>query len=207
MLPTRSEWKAWSTRQRVEYVAQFAVPISLLVTVISLLVTVVFSYLSWIEARKSLELTNAGLRQQQALFIAQNPPDFDITGVHVRDSTVGPLLFFSLKNTGDSALRSPCVVITRVDKPNYVPEPVSSNCDRKDSYANATLRKGEGVTYDIPVNGYLRFRPQQWKILKPEDAAPFRCASKKGDSLLLQLKFKDVAGQEYSKMRQVILCD
>ena len=90
MIPTKSDWKAWSVLERVTYVAQFAAAVALLPTVI-------FAWLGWREAQTART-------EQMQFFIAEKAPDIEVTSIKffpVEASTNG-MAMINLKNVGGS---------------------------------------------------------------------------------------------------------
>jgi hypothetical protein len=200
-IPDKKLWAEWTPLEKWTFLAQILVPVSLLVTV-------VFSYLSWHEARAAGEQAKAAQLQERAFWIAQNPPQLELTGGQMLDSTVGPMLFLYMKNEGDSAARSPCAEIHSLTfKPDYQEHLLTTNCTPENPYANAMLRKGEGVTYNFPQQGYLQFNPSIIRIWRPDEPHKVEKCSRRSEMLLVALRFTDVAGQAYRNVRQVQLCE
>ena len=66
MWPRLEEWRRWSALDKASYVAQLLAPVALVVSS-------VFSFLSWQEARQALEI-------QQRMFATQNGPLLELVG-------------------------------------------------------------------------------------------------------------------------------
>ena len=200
MKAQKQQWKQLNLLEKWTFVAQVTVPISLLVTVL-------FSYLSWREARTAQQLAKDAQEQERSFWIAQNPPQLELTGGQMLESTAGPMLFLYMKNVGDSAARSPCAEIRLLTfKPAYEETLLSTNCGQDNPYARTMLRKGEGVTYNFPQRGYLPFRPTVIRIWRPDEPHKFEKCAGRSASLLVALRFTDVADQPYRNVRQVQLC-
>lgn len=84
MLPNRSEWKSWSTLEKVTYLAQFAASLALLPTV-------VFAWLSFREARLARE-------DQVRYFQAEKAPIVELQSLEVR----GGVIVGTVRNAGES---------------------------------------------------------------------------------------------------------
>jgi hypothetical protein len=201
VIPGKREWRSYTALEKVTYIAQALV-------LPTLAVTFVFSFLTWKEAKTGQELAKAAQEQERAFFIAQNPPQLELTGGRVFESDVGPMLFLSIKNVGDSAARSPCVDVHRLE--DGVETRVTTDCgsDGANPNTKATIPKGEGVTFHISQRGYLRFKPTKVIIRRPEELetpGPL-CTRSRTDSFLVALRFRDIAGEQKQIVRQMILC-
>lgn len=84
MLPNRTEWRSWSTLDKVTYIAQLAASLALLPTV-------VFAWLSFREAKLARE-------DQVRYFQAEKAPVVELLSLEVRDS----MIIGTVKNVGDS---------------------------------------------------------------------------------------------------------
>lgn len=201
MFPSRQQWARWTPLQKWALIGQISV-------LLTLLATVIFSFLAWREARTAQEFTKAAQEQERAFFIAQNPPSLELTAGRMFESAAGPILFLYIKNVGDSAAISPCTEIKRLNFEPYAEIPLTTNCNPRDSYVGYMLRKGEGVTYHIPQEGYLRYHPQTIEVARPDEpqTSSKPCKGSKYESWLVGLRFEDVAGQKYRVVRQVHLC-
>ena len=201
MVPGLKEWRGYTALEKVTYVAQALV-------LPTLAVTFVFSFLTWKEAKAGQKLAKAAQEQERSFFIAQNPPQLELTTGRVLDSPAGSILFLYIKNVGESAARSPCAEIRRLEEKTLTETMLTTNCTPDDLYADATLPKGEGVTYHIPQKTYLPFKPKRVIILQPDEPHPSgaTCDASPSDNLLVDLRFRDILGEQRQIIRQVILC-
>lgn len=200
MVPDKREWRSYTALEKVTYVAQALV-------LPTLAVTFVFSFLTWKEAKTGQALAKSAQEQERAFFIAQNPPQLELTGARVFESDFGPILFLSIKNVGESAARSPCVDVHRFE--DGAETRVTTDCGPDGTSPNtATIPKGEGVTFHIPQKGYLHFKPTKVTIRRPEelDEPGPPCPRSRTDTLLVGLQFRDVADEQRRVIRQVVLC-
>lgn len=90
MFPRSAEWRTWSTRDRIGYIAQLAAALSLLPTVI-------FAWLGWREARMART-------EQMQYFVAEKAPDIEISAIKIIpfEQSSSRVVTFYLKNIGGS---------------------------------------------------------------------------------------------------------
>lgn len=140
MIPSKREWRDWTTFERANYIAQILVPVSLLVTV-------VFSYLGWRAALAALEI-------QKDLFQAQNSPRVEFASVAWNDDPMldSPILFIRIKNSGQSRADGICVTIQYGDLSTAVSAHEKRLCDHE-AWSLVSLQPG----MDESVTSYTRW--------------------------------------------------
>lgn len=116
MFPKKIEWSSWSAIEKVTYIAQVLAPFSLLITVI-------FSYLSW--------------QTQLTIFKAQSSPHLTIGEPSIEKST----LVFPITNTGGSEATGVCVDLHEV--------PLIERLDKK---CLGSVQPGSTKEYELEVN-------------------------------------------------------
>lgn len=84
MIPDRTEWKHWTTLEKATYVAQLA-------TLGVLLATVIFSFLTWSEARETRQ-------EQAAFFMSEKMPELEVAAVRIEQG----VFIATLHNRGES---------------------------------------------------------------------------------------------------------
>ena len=197
MLPSKQEWSAWSALEKIGYVAQITAPLTLLVTVLSLLATVSFSFYSWRESARAAEL-------QKELFVAQNSPDISLEAVAVSQPTTDPLIVLTLKNVGESVAHSLCVFV-------FVPPrtKISHSCDKGSPFEHAFLPKAQEFEYPIIVRGelvpVLGFAPTSGKVLRLADTDR-SCPDNNIGLVTVAETFNDALGGEHARLFALLLC-
>jgi hypothetical protein len=196
MIPSRNDWRNWDAMQKVTYVAQLLVPVSLMVTVL-------FSYLTWRESRIAREL-------EKQLFAAQSAPQVRITGIFFPDTGGGQRpMMLGLKNEGDSTAEAVCVKVTGLFGPATV---FWDSC--ADGSGRLRLRKNEARA--VPVlarapRGVLDFVPARAAIAgldkpaAPQSAASL-CGSLPGDNWVITVSFRDALGKSDSLREVIMVC-
>ncbi|MEQ8423930.1 MAG: hypothetical protein RIA63_04415 [Cyclobacteriaceae bacterium] len=156
MLPNGNEWKSWNGLEKATYVANFLMPIALMITVI-------FSYLSWRES-------NLARINQNKFFSASNAPKLEVRSYFVRSSF--PIWTMSLKNTGESTAFRVCVIVNTLGN-DFTYE---NTCRDSEIFKNITVRKGETVELPlVPANDFEQnfgFIPRKTFMTKQEDYLP-----------------------------------
>lgn len=190
MLPEKWEWKRFSPLDKVTYIAQFLAPVALLVTVI-------FSYLGWQEARRSLEI-------QERMFTAQNGPRLQLSQVSVGQLEEGPVLTFTLKNFGQSEARNVCVRILDVRF-----EPVDGTCGNEQR-RTVSVAQDETFPYMLPLTGprlaAVRFVPDDAHIVD-ENAHVEGCHQGQDASIVaIYFEYENALGVQQTGGDQVLLC-
>lgn len=98
VLPTTDLWKKWNALDKATYIAQLSAPIALVVTVI-------FSFLAWQEAK-------IARKEQRDFFLSQNAPELVLSGARIvqtyKDTRV---LTLEISNIGETTAHDICVQV------------------------------------------------------------------------------------------------
>jgi hypothetical protein len=183
MLPSPSKWKSWTPLERVSYLAQLA-------TVLTLLVTAIFSFLSWREARLARE-------DQASYFLAEKAPNIKLKAT----SLLPGYVVFHLKNEGESVARK-----IRFDVNTFGQQGITGKLERPrefDEEDTMTVRDiGKGG--EVQVRGVeiaamekvLGFTPTKYRLLA--DPESFTPQDGKLSALWITIYFDDVGSGHYS---------
>ena len=180
MLPNKNSWRSLSVAEKVSYIANLTVPVTLMVTII-------FSYLAYREARLTRE-------QEAVLFLAQNAPRVRVDSVEV-DKDV---LWVNAMNIGSSVAQKVCIVVF------YLGERAefANTCDTG-VYSNVSLQSDE--LRGIPVFSFhdkdLRFTRVPKEAIKREEPS----AKSKEESLIIVIRFSDIAEKPYDDLQAIEL--
>lgn len=191
MLPNRGEWKRWATRTKVEYLAQIA-------TLLTLLVTVFFSAMAWREARITTGL-------QREMFAAQNAPRLIASGVTVRQDHGGrgTMVVLTIKNVGGSRNRSFCLQGFQTD----LRREVFSGC--RGPWNDVALAQGETFEYVVSTaaneKSLIGFKPVSAMMA---NSLVDRVICKKGPSktFVVMILWSDVVGTKLETVDQMAIC-
>lgn len=179
MLPNRSQWKLWGASRRISYVSQFA-------AIVTLLATVVFSWLSWREARLA--------RQDQAqYFIAEKAPRAEIADVSLHAG----LITLTLVNRGESLARNvhAQLSVSRSDASIVFGDETMRSTEH-------TIRTGEtAITVLAVVSTVVDIAGFTPTKLKPYVANP---DSQQYALLHISLRYQDVLGNNYGHISSFI---
>ncbi len=169
MLLKKQEWKSMTPLDKATYIAQILAPFSLLITVI-------FAWLGWQEARKSRE-------EQLNYFIAQNSPDVVLSDVNIipHSQEKGKKLFqITLDNVGGSNSKNVCITVKRPGGTEKKDEYLNT-CDQGHLFHNLSLKKGARSNLSIlraeSFEDDLGFIPESASIYNDEDAAQFKLSN------------------------------
>jgi hypothetical protein len=186
----------WLTLDRATYFAQLA-------TVGTLLATVVFSYFSWREAVEGRRVAQATKQQEQRFFVSQNAPEVELLEPRVAQMRGGAWVFYTFKNVGGSALRSPCVIIH--DGLFYRGKKVqTSSCEGNNSYKDATIERDRTFMFYTP-EALLGLHPDSFIVFHPGDPEQ-ECKSPRSDLLLMDVSFYDVVGTKHAGPYEILVC-
>jgi hypothetical protein len=193
MLPNWKDWKTWSAIERATYVAQVLAPFSLLITVI-------FAYLSWSEARRSAKL-------QSEMFAAQNSPVIDLekarVGKYGYPETV-PSVLLTFKNTGSSTASNICLEIK-----DEFRHPISRVCNPDSFQAQTSLQRDQSFTYSLNFDDSLQSRLKVYPTRAAAISADgdFAVCTTRGTVFYVDFEYSDYWGRKSRGMREVMLCD
>lgn len=194
IVPSKDEWDEWSPFERASYVAQIIVPISLLVTV-------VFSFLSWREARLAQQM-------QRDLFLAQSSPRIDIIDVELARLEDFEYMVITVANNGGSTAENFCFA-TEFEPLDESSISVSTSCERSSSEPKkdgvppgSTTRAASPITNLMRITGfdaksahYVGF-PANLDVCEP--LAIFRAK--------LLITYEDAFGNSYDNERAITFC-
>ncbi|NQU33860.1 MAG: hypothetical protein HQ521_11535 [Bacteroidetes bacterium] len=157
MIPKNKEWGSWSSIDKVTYIAQLLVPFTLLITVI-------FSYFGWREAKLSRIAQNT-------YFSAQHSPNLVADVRFTRPEL--PTWVLTLTNNGDSTALNVCVYIREMFG-NHVYRDTCEDDER--IFSNFSVGKGDSIEYPIILASefekVIGFLPEETMILKKFDSLP-----------------------------------
>lgn len=164
---------------------------------IALIVTTVFSYLSWTEARHSSEL-------QKSFFAAQNGPRIALSSADFGriDETNERVVIMIIKNDGESEARSVCLT-TKIGGTDTV---LNDTCAVSDDRQGYELRKQDEQTYVLSLTEeslkLFGFNPVE--VLYKNDAA---CSEdSKMAMLIVKFRYEDATGKKIEGINRVVLC-
>ena len=192
------DWAKWTPMEKVTYLAQLAAPLTLLATVI-------FSYLSWREAVEARHVASAANDQQQRFFISQNPPQIDLVSASAAEAGGKTWVFLTFKNIGGSEARSPCATIHGDLKlGGRSVEPTSCGGGGGNPYENRTVARNGTYLFYTPQS-FLSVVPERFTVWRPGDPDP-ECKSKHSDVLLIDVNYYDLTGTKRSNYDQLMVC-
>lgn len=191
MWPKRREWARWNALNKASYVAQLMAPVALVVSG-------VFSYLSWIEARRGLEI-------QERMFAAQNGPSLKVSSVQIGTVSDGrTALFVAIKNVGESDAVNMCFSIL-----DFEMKYVADTCEHDGPFRSISVPKGEVFRYTLPIGDEQRrrigFVPGSASVM-PEESQPEACPAGDGSVVIVFTDWKDVLGNSRGNIDQLLLC-
>lgn len=190
MWPRLEEWRRWSALDKASYVAQLLAPVALVVSS-------VFSFLSWQEARQALEI-------QQRMFATQNGPLLELVGAELRPD-VGNNLIFQVKNVGASDALSVCSALVhwghewRQDNcgPNFSPK------------GDVSIKRGQSiglVEYIDNIQTVIGFRPTSARLI-PSMTLDTTCPKGQMKAVLvLHLAYADFLKNAASGGGEIVVC-
>ncbi|MES2043677.1 MAG: hypothetical protein V4475_07355 [Pseudomonadota bacterium] len=195
MLPNTTEWKKWSTLNRVTYLAQLAV-------VVTLFVTSYFSYATWREAKEARRI-------QQAMFSAQNGPLIQIQRASVQESFQGRrTLMITFANFGGSVSFDNCATI-KISGGRILHD----YCENESSHVKS-LRPTQSFFYSLPLEhdnikaiGFVPATAATRKLGEEIAQCSVIGGGPKLRMLEVAMKFHDVLGQEMVENAEVAICD
>jgi hypothetical protein len=194
LFPNKKEWANWTALEKATFV-------SLIIAPLSLLVSGLFSYLTWKEAKSSAEI-------QLRLFVAQNAPRIEISGTRVYEidngTTPSGIWAVELTNSGKSEAYSICMSML------IVPETSSfdNTCDRDNSPLQLLqLKPSEQFELDLWTTFLLSekigFIANKATFYSGEDQIVNY--DEKDIQLILFVSYQDVIGNIYTESKTVIL--
>lgn len=195
MLPKKVEWKDWSTLDRITYLAQVAV-------VVTLFATSWFSYATWQEAK-------AARQAQEAMFSAQNGPLVHLVRASIEENFRGRrTLMLTFANAGGSVARNTCATIRTRNG-----AVIHDYCTEQSSQI-AALRPSQSFFYSPPI----ATREAQAIGFMPAAAATrqvgeevVRCdvggVDGRLNMLVVTIRYQDVLNQQLTENAEVALCD
>lgn len=193
MIPKRREWLRWDTMEKATYVAQILAPFALLVTVF-------FSYLSWHEARRALQI-------QERVFSAQSSPRLQLSRAETGLMDEGRSIGFTLKNFGESDARNVCARIY------YEFRPLRDGCVGSlggDARPAETIARDETYAFLLnlspPDFEPVGFVPTSAHIVD-EDSRVVGCEEGEAVSIIgISYTYENVLGADLIGGDQVMLC-
>lgn len=138
MIPNSVEWRSWKALDKATYLAQMIAPISLLVSSI-------FSYLSWTEAREARQV-------QERFFTAEKGSKVNV--VSSRMTTVSDqskAIVFDVKNLGDAAALDYCISIMINDLKQF-----AGTCGDSGPISHIAIERHSSFPYVLPVIDKVR---------------------------------------------------
>jgi len=190
MIPTPVEWRSWRALDKATYLAQLIAPVSLLVSSI-------FSYLSWTEARQAREA-------QEKFFTAEKGPKINVA--HARMTTVSDgekAVSLDLSNSGDTAAYDYCVSITDNDLKQF-----AGTCGQTGPIAHIGIDRRGSFPYTLPIRDDMQkvigFVPKSIIIIDPNKDK--RCKGKVSNVIIVTSTYKDIVGDRHGGLDQLLLC-
>ncbi len=161
---------------------------------VALLITVLFSYLSWREA--NLARTN-----QDKFFTASNSPNLEAKAYFIRPSF--PILTISLKNIGESTAYGVCITIVELGGDHVYRD----TCQDDDVLKNIAIDKGELFEFPIiPANDFeeqVGLIPKEAMMTNQLDYLP----DDYGYYLIAIITYYDITGTQKSELINIAFKD
>lgn len=188
MIPTKSDWKAWSVLERVPYVAQFA-------AAVALLPTVMFAWLGWREAR-------IARTEQVQFFVAEKAPDLEITSTRILPLSTSPdgIIMVTLKNVGASPATKLQAVVFTIGARTPIRDTSSS-----DDLLRDRLRIDKGKEFPLPLlrinelESHIGWKPDALRVFRLNDVL----ASNEQVVLLLSVQFEGPSGDQHGILENI----
>ena len=185
MLPDKWDWKRFTSIEKATYLAHVLAPVSLLVTT-------VFSFLAWQEARHAQELA-------RQLFFSQNAPNVSVTRLELvaADAANPPTLSTVLTNVGGSDATNICFKF--VEAP--LGEPIWQFC-RGEIYLGADESFSHVLYFDDgPVPEIFTGELHVFNANEPRP-----CGQLPPRTLFVEIAFEDELEGRRSNTEEIIAC-